>query len=151
MSATTSRSRARTALAAASAVLGIAATISLASPATAAHKDGVCEASASVLAPGEMCLYFNSNQAGSIWDWRFAQGNVADFGALPQRFMTAGLPGYNDLVKNNAASAWNRFWGESVYVYYNSNFMGSSDFVGSQSKKQLVNTYNENASMRWTE
>lgn len=124
------------------------------SPASAAHKDGVCEASQySLDGTGEMCLYYNSGQAGSVWDWRFSMGSVANFdppGSGAQLFIGPGA-GQGQLVKNNAASAWNRFWGESVYVYYNSNFAGPADFVGSRTKVQLNRTYNENASMRWTE
>jgi hypothetical protein len=38
--------------------------------------------------------------------------------------------------------------GEYVRVYYNSGYLGNYDTITSNTNKQLVNTYNENASWR---
>lgn len=137
---------------------GVAAALSVgavlavagAAPASAANRDGVCHASAYTLDPvGEFCFYYNSGLKGSRFDSRFSVGNINNLAGY--EFLTPDLAGYGVPVKNNAASAWNRFSGESVYVFFNSGFQGPSDFVGSMTSKQLVNTYNENASYRWVE
>lgn len=146
----------------AGAVVGLAAlTIMGAGPASAARQDGVCNASAYSLDPvGEICLYYNSGLAGSRFDWAFPQANIPNFATYPSTaraplpgttitYLTSGLAGYGQAVKNNAASAYNRYYGASVYVYFNSNYAGTSDFVGSLTSKNLSNTYNDNASLRW--
>jgi len=143
------------------AALGAAVTLMSAGPASAAPQDGVCNASAYSLDPiGEICLYYNSGLAGSRFDWAFPQANITNFATYPAsaraplpgtsiQFLTSGLAGYGQTVKNNAASAYDRYYGASVYVYFNSGFSGTSDFVGSLTSRNLSNTYNENASLRW--
>ncbi|WP_063762378.1 peptidase inhibitor family I36 protein [Streptomyces sp. NRRL F-5123] len=145
-------SKARKVLGGAAAVLSasaLAAVMGIAT-ATAADRDGVCDAGVSGQArTGEFCLYYNSYQAGSLFDSRYEDGNIKNLAGYT--FLTRGVPGYGQYVKNNAASAWNRNVTKSVYVFYNSNFMGASDYVGTLQKKQLVNTYNQNASYLWTQ
>lgn len=88
---------------------------------------------------GGFVLYYNSNEAGS---------SACFFGSIPNfagyTFTAAGA-GQGQDVKNNAASASN--WNvHTARVFYNSNYAGVYDDVGYLTSRNLVNTYNENAS-----
>ena len=93
----------------------------LASPASAAGRDGVCNS-------GEFCYYYNSGEEGSISDFT---DSLDDYGATQPtcyEFKGAGN-GKGVCVKNNAASVWNRT-GKKVRVYFNSNYAGAhQDFA----------------------
>ena len=106
----------------------------------AAARDGVCDS-------GEFCLYFNSNQQGSLSDF---DTSVADYGASQPScydFKSAGN-GQGVCVKNNAASVWNRT-DSSVTVYFNSGFGGTSQTFAAGAKDNLkAGLKNENASHR---
>ena len=124
------------ALAAIGAVLMGTALAASPSATAATGGNGVCET-------GEFCLYYNSNQAGSMVD---LGGGRKDYGtgAGCVKFVSAGS-GRGLCAKNNAASAWNR---ESsvVTVFYKSNWAGSVDAIGSGSKADLnANLKNDNA------
>ncbi|WP_327735236.1 peptidase inhibitor family I36 protein [Streptomyces nojiriensis] len=98
-------------------------------------------ASAYACQTGFFCLYYNSNQAGARW---FTDGDVPN---LAGEIFTTWANGEGELVKNNAASTQNA----SNYcyrVYYNSNYAGPYDTVQAHSSRNLVNTYNNNASVR---
>ncbi|MEV5570595.1 peptidase inhibitor family I36 protein [Spirillospora sp. NPDC052269] len=114
------------------------AVLATASPAMAAGRNGVCD-------DGEFCLYYNSNQGGSVSDFT---GSVSDYGAKQPScydFKGAGA-GRGICVKNNAASVWNRTGG-TVTVYYNSRYGGHSQSFGSGVRANLDSTLkNENAS-----
>src|SRR3954447_21778117 len=131
--------RTRTALAARVATLGLLLTgMTFASPASAAARDGACNA-------GEFCYYFNSGEAGSISDFT---DSLDDYGATqPSCYEFKGDGNGKGLcVKNNAASVWNRT-GKTVKVYYNSNFGGASQSFASGAKGNLNATLkNNNAS-----
>src|SRR6188472_801541 len=105
-------------LTAASAVLALGGATSaiLASPASAASRDGACDS-------GEFCYYYNSDNQGSISDFT---GSIADYGtAQPSCYDFKGEGSGKGLcVKNNAASVVNNS-GKTVRVYYNSNYGGS--------------------------
>lgn len=101
----------------------------------ATDHDGVCD-------PGEMCLYWDSNLGGSLYDTYWS---VADFGDA--RFISPGA-GQGQLVKNNTASATNRHTGDAR-VFYNESYTGASDVVPAFSSRNLVNTWNDNASICW--
>ncbi|GHB85338.1 MULTISPECIES: peptidase inhibitor family I36 protein [Streptomyces] len=92
-----------------------------------------------------LCLYYNSNQEGSFAAFT---RNVADLD--PWIFGHIGTPnsaGQGQGVKNNAASAANP--GSNCWrVYFNSNYAGASDYIGDSGYRQLVSTYNENASVK---
>ncbi|WP_026412330.1 peptidase inhibitor family I36 protein [Actinomadura oligospora] len=121
----------------AAAALG-GAVVATASPAMAAGRNGVCD-------PGEFCLYFNSNQGGSVSDFT---GSVADYGAKQPSCYDFKGPGNGKgvCVKNNAASVWNRS-GQTVRVYFNSRYGGHSQDFGSGARGNLDSTLkNENAS-----
>ncbi|MFD5749481.1 peptidase inhibitor family I36 protein [Streptomyces sp. NPDC127033] len=93
-----------------------------------------------------MCLYFNSNQQGS---YRIFEGNTTDFTGYT--FSSSGA-GQGQAVKNNAASASNGQSSASVStarIYFNSNYGGVYDDVAPATSRNLVNTYNDNASFRW--
>ncbi|WP_433229153.1 peptidase inhibitor family I36 protein [Actinomadura formosensis] len=114
------------------------AAAALASPASAASRNGVCES-------GEFCYYFNSNNQGSLSDFT---GSVADYGAAQPScydFKSAGA-GKGKCVKNNAASVWNRS-GKTVRVYFNSNYGGRyQDFKPGTKGNLNAGLKNQNAS-----
>lgn len=106
------------------------------SPATAAGQDGVRES-------GEFIFYFNSGYAGSWSDFAASKGDLAGY-----TFLKSGLAGYTELVKRNSASVENNR-NQAARVYFSSNYAGASDYVDPLGQRNLVNTYNENASFRW--
>jgi Peptidase inhibitor family I36 len=112
--------------------------LTVASPASAASRDGVCDS-------GEFCYYYNSNNTGSISDFTTS---IDDYGTTQPscyEFKGAGN-GQGVCVKNNAASVWNRT-GKAVRVYYNSNFAGASQEFAAGAKGNLNATLkNNNAS-----
>ena len=115
----------------------LSTTVIMAPSAQAANRNGVCES-------GEFCLYYNSDQGGSMVDM---SGSVTDYGSASStcvKFITAGA-GQGLCVKNNAASYWNR---ESavVTVFYKSDWAGAIDSIGSGAQANLNSTLkNENA------
>ncbi|GIE87318.1 peptidase inhibitor family I36 protein [Actinoplanes regularis] len=112
--------------------------LSVASPAMAAARDGVCDS-------GEFCYYYNSDEAGSVSDFT---ESIEDYGTTQPscyEFKSAGN-GQDLCVKNNAASVWNRT-SKTVRVYYNSNFGGASQSFAAGAKGNLNATLkNNNAS-----
>lgn len=108
-----------------------------ATTAQAAGRDGVCEA-------GEFCLYYNSNQAGSVSDFR---ASISDYGSSqPSCYDFKGSGnGKGVCVKNNAASVWNRT-SSPVTVYYNSGYKGATQVIKAGVKANLNTTLkNDNA------
>lgn len=95
------------------------------------------------------CLWYNSNQQGSVAGWDLSTGfqgfpNLKDAG----RFLTPG-EGQGVPVKNNAASATYQFPGQcrgDVKVFVNSGWSGPYDTVPACSAINLVKTKNDNAS-----
>ena len=109
--------------------------------AQAATRDGVCDAE-------EFCVYFNSNQQGSVSDFT---GSISNYGSTQPgcyEFKGAGA-GQGRCVKNSAASVWNRASGP-VTVYFNSGYAGASQAVAPAARVNLNATLkNENASHRF--
>jgi surface antigen len=107
-------------------------------PAYAAARNGVCDS-------GEFCYYYNSGEAGSVSDFT---GSLGDYGTTEPScydFKGAGA-GKGVCVKNNAASVWNRT-GQTVTVYFNSNYGGASQSFAAGAKGNLNATLkNNNAS-----
>ncbi|WP_198042144.1 CHAP domain-containing protein [Kitasatospora azatica] len=127
----------RTALTVAGTALAMAVPLigATSAPAFAAGRDGVCDS-------GEFCLYYNSDQAGSVSDFT---GSVSDYGATQPscyEFKGAGN-GQGVCVKNNAASVWNRT-GQTVRVYFNSGFGGASQDFAPGAKGNLNSTLKNN-------
>ncbi|SFO40156.1 hypothetical protein SAMN04489713_105441, partial [Actinomadura madurae] len=125
-----------TATTAAIALGGAAA--ALASPASAAARNGVCES-------GEFCYYFNSGNKGSVSDFT---GSVADYGtAQPSCYDFKGAGnGKGKCIKNNAASVWNRS-SKTVRVHFNSNYGGKyQDFKAGAKGNLNSSLKNQNAS-----
>ncbi|MCA1224142.1 hypothetical protein [Streptomyces sp. 8L] len=98
------------------------------------------------------CLYYNSNQQGAYYRWT-SGGGVSDLAGLV--FPNDGNgSGAGQAVKNNAASAsygsasCSGCTNDYVRVFYNSGYLGNYDTVYVGTNKQLVKTYNENASWR---
>ncbi|GAA1560191.1 hypothetical protein GCM10009678_48930 [Actinomadura kijaniata] len=129
-----------TAAAAAMALGGTA--LAMASPVSAAGRNGVCES-------GEFCYYFNSDNKGSVSDFT---GSVADYGAKqPSCFDFKGAgAGKGDCVKNAAASVWNRS-GKTVRVYFNSGYGGRyQDFKAGAKGNLNSGLKNQNASHQFS-
>lgn len=98
--------------------------------------NGKCEA-------GEVCLYYNSNQQGSLRDFN---GSVKTYGTGSSclKFVSAGN-GRGKCVKNNAASVSNRM-SVPVTVFYKSNYAGAIDSFTAGTKGNLrAGLKNENA------
>jgi len=118
--------------------LTAAAVLSMATPALAEERNGICE-------QGEFCYYYNSNNEGSISDFT---RSVSDYGtSQPSCYDFKGVGnGRGECIKNNAASVWNRS-SQTVRVHYNSGYSGSYQSVPPSYKGNLNSTlYNENAS-----
>ncbi|GLW30057.1 peptidase inhibitor family I36 protein [Actinoplanes regularis] len=133
----------RKSLAVAGAALAVATSaLSFAAPASAAARDGICDS-------GEFCLYYNSDNEGSISDFT---GSIDDYGAeQPSCYDFKGAGSGKGLcVKNEAASVWNRS-DETVRVYFNSNFAGSYQDFAAGAKGNLNSTLkNNNASHQFS-
>ncbi|WP_100449044.1 peptidase inhibitor family I36 protein [Glycomyces xiaoerkulensis] len=136
------KSNRRGAVALALAVLmGAAAALAAVSPAQAATaRNGICES-------GEFCLYYNSNNQGSVSDF---DGSITNYGpSQPTCYEYRGSGnGKGQCVKNNAASAWNRT-GRYVTVFYNSGYKGPIDNFSPGAKANLRSYLkNDNAGHR---
>lgn len=105
----------------------------LANAATA--RNGICE-------DGEFCLYYNSNQQGSVSDFGASVRNYGT-GSDCYHFLGPGA-GRGKCVKNDAASVWNRR-DAVVTVFYKSGWKGQIDSFTHGVKRNLTSTYNENA------
>lgn len=116
----------------------VASTLAMASPAAAADQNNRCEAR-------ELCLFWGSNYSGQYKDFYYS---VRDFGNI--RYPYYGVPGggSGQRVKNNAASAIN-FDYVTARVYYNENWTGPYDNVAPRGRRNLSNTWNDNASFRF--
>ncbi|MER5362877.1 peptidase inhibitor family I36 protein [Streptomyces sp. NPDC002785] len=90
----------------------------------------------------KFCFYYNSNQAGSYYALGASDPDLAG-----STFTSSGA-GQGQAVKNNAASAWNNRLCGAV-VFYNSNYGGPHDSFLNGQRFNLVNTYNQNASVRF--
>lgn len=106
----------------------------------ATERNGVCES-------GELCLYYHSNQQGSVsdfawsvWQYGSTQPNCYDF-----RGPGAGR---GQCIKNQTASAWNRSQ-LPVVIYENSDHGGRSETVYPGSRVNLTILKNNNASHRF--
>ncbi|WP_222598454.1 peptidase inhibitor family I36 protein [Lentzea tibetensis] len=110
-------------------------------PASAAtDRNGVCE-------QGEFCLYFNSDQAGSLSDFDASISDYGDSQPSCYDFKSAGN-GKGVCVKNNAASVKN-LTSKPVTVYYNSGYAGANQTIAAGGKANLkAELKNENASHR---
>ena len=142
MGASRSRAAARSLRRACAVVVSVVAlasgAVALASPASAAARDGACNS-------GEFCYYFNSDNAGSVSDFT---DTLDDYGATqPTCYEFKGDGNGKGLcVKNNGASVWNRT-GKTVRVYFNSNFGGAHQDFAAGAKGNLNATLkNNNAS-----
>ncbi len=121
-------------LAAVAAAAGVAF-VGTALPANAEEKNGKC-------GDREACLYYNGNRDGSLTDYYFPDKDLAG-----DKFLSSGA-GKGQNVKNNAASAWNRD-STTLRIYYNENYTGPYDSIPAEGWENLVNTWNDNASLKW--
>ncbi len=129
----------RKSIAVAGAALAMTASmLTVASPASAASRDGVCDS-------GEFCYYYNSDNAGSVSDFTASLGDYGTTQPSCYEFKGAGN-GQGLCVKNNAASVWNRT-SKTVRVYYNSNYAGAyQDFAAGAKGNLNATLKNNNAS-----
>lgn len=103
----------------------------------ATARDGVCD-------NGEFCLYYNSNQAGSVSDFATSISDYGDEQPSCYEFKGTGN-GKGLCVKNNAAAAWNRT-STPVTVYFNSGYAGPRQTIAAGAKANLNSDLkNENA------
>lgn len=117
---------------------GVVATVTPAEAATA--RNGVCQS-------GEFCYYFNSNEAGSVSDFKTSISNLGDRQPSCYEFRSKAK-GKGVCVKNNAASVWNRT-SKTVTVYYNSGYGGKSQSIAAGHKANLkAGLKDQNASHR---
>jgi hypothetical protein len=105
--------------------------------AAATPRNGVCEV-------GEFCLYYFSNLTGSVSDFTTSIPNYGTTQPTCYDFKGPG-DGQDQCIKNNARSVWNRRPG-AARVYFNSNYGGAFDNVAGNSWRNLVVTYDQNAS-----
>ncbi|MEO3873712.1 peptidoglycan DD-metalloendopeptidase family protein [Nonomuraea sp. B12E4] len=118
------------------------AVLATASPATAASRDGICQA-------GEFCYYFNSNNQGSVSDFT---GSVADYATTQPSCYDFKGPGAGKgkCIKNAAASVWNRS-SKTVRVYFNTGYAGSyQDFAAGAKGNLNATLKNQNASHQFS-
>lgn len=101
-------------------------------------------AEAATCSSGSFCLYYNSNLGGSRLTLGNSVGDLAGY-----KFTTSGA-GEGQNVKNNAASAWNKNLCP-VSVYFYSNYGGAWDSFGYNQSGNLVDTYNQNASVKFAQ
>lgn len=91
----------------------------------------------------KLCLYYNSGTAGAYWGTNVS---VSDIGT--RRFGTAGA-GNGQLIKNNAASMMCGYTTPNRCTsYFNSGFLGNSDWMYWGQKGNLYYTYNDEAAVR---
>ncbi|ROO90578.1 SpoIID/LytB domain protein [Actinocorallia herbida] len=115
--------------------------LAMASPASAATRNGKCET-------GEFCYYFNSGNKGSVSDFTTSVGDYGTTQPSCYDFKGAGA-GKGKCIKNEAASVWNRS-GKTVRVYFNSNYKGSyQDFKPGGKGNLETGLKNQNASHRF--
>ncbi|MEU5984958.1 peptidase inhibitor family I36 protein [Streptomyces sp. NPDC047434] len=102
----------------------VSATGAAASPTATVSKDGWCD-------KGEVCLYYNSNLYGGMFDVNY---NVLNYGADDFRCSLDGSGGRDicngsgSNVWNNAASVRNNS-GCDVVIYYNSGYKGAKQDI----------------------
>ncbi|MFH8257045.1 hypothetical protein [Streptomyces roseolus] len=104
---------------------------------------------------------FNSNGGGAYRKLGYQHGNFAateiqvgvDPYTAPLTFCSGTGNGAGEGIKNNAASVTNAHTSYGGFVYYKSWWQGAYDSVQparpTPVSKNLVNTYNENASFKW--
>ncbi|MFG2993270.1 hypothetical protein ACGFZK_28910 [Streptomyces sp. NPDC048257] len=105
---------------------------------------------------------FNSNQGGAYRKLGYAHGNLAasqvfafeDPTNYPLTFCDGTGKGSGEGIKNNAASITNSHTSFGGVVYYNSWWQGAYDSlqpgVPTPVSRNLSNTYNQNASFKWS-
>ncbi|MEU7582273.1 hypothetical protein AB0B50_32345 [Streptomyces sp. NPDC041068] len=137
---------------AAVALSGACLVVAVGTPASATDKNVGAKA---CNAGWDFALRYNSNQTGAYRYFGYSEGNF-DRGADylgPWRYCDDTRAPYKSgsgkPVKNNAASAQNKSGTYKATVYFNSWWKGASDTLRPNTKKNLKNTYNQNASFKW--
>lgn len=139
------------AFAGAAAVTAGALSVAVAAPAFAGDDyNGVCDAYQYIDDPtSEFCLYYHVNLTGSLWDK--SSGDGPDYNLGDNHFIAPG-DGHGQVVRNNAASARDRDYDETVHLFYSPNMMGTVDIIYSDSwLNDLGPLKNNEASYVWTE
>lgn len=100
-------------------------------------------------------LYFNSDLLGAWAKFGYSEENFGAYdgssGYLIFNFCSGTGNGAGQHVKNNAASAGNWTYDDTCVarVHFNSYWKGVYDNIHTATPRNLVNTYNENASFKW--
>jgi hypothetical protein len=129
--------RVRSVVAGMTAVAGLV--VGVAGPAHAGHGNGSCEAN-------EVCLYWGNNQAGAFFDFYYADGDHRT-----NRYVCcSGRQGYNEVVADNAQSAWNRRARDYALIAELTDCQGSFDVIVAGSRTNLEYAWNNNWSNCWT-
>jgi hypothetical protein len=115
-------------------------------PAAPAHADNVgtingVESRCNDLPIRYLCLYYNSSMRTGYWSTRQDIPNLAG-----EKFFDG--TGAGQSVKNNAAAMSCVISEPGIcYVFFNSNYQGPYDYAHGRHSGQLVDTYNEDASV----
>lgn len=97
--------------------------------------------------PYLLCLYYNSGMNTAYWGTSVAVSNLSS--PTVHRFFANTGTGSGRPVKNDAAAVSCDASSTSIcYIHYNSGFAGPTDYLYGQRSGQLVETYNQNASVR---
>lgn len=91
-----------------------------------------------------LCLYYNSTMTTAWWGTSTSVSDLAN-----ARFFANTGAGSGLTVKNNAAAVSCDASSTSIcYVFFNSGYSGPTDWLYGQHSGRLVETYNDNASVR---
>lgn len=127
--------------------LGAVATTTLvtAGPATAAHKDGVCEG-------GEVCLFRQLNGQGAVWDSAASYGPDENFSQPLLEVWHSGAAAAQPM-NNDAKSARNKNGQLTAIFYRDVQFGGPAQAIYNGYGDVNLNSSlaQKQSSMRWTE
>jgi hypothetical protein len=99
----------------------------------------------------EFMFYYHSQRYGfgAQSDFRYGKSDLAGYTYLScDQPSTPPCDGLGAAVKNNSGAVFNNDFYQAR-VYYNSGFGGVSDLIPPRYVKDLVATYNNNASFQW--
>ena len=113
-------------------------------PMTAMEPAGASVPASCPSSSANFCLYYDGNETGAVWKLPKGSYQYDDLKGL--KFGSTG-DGHGQAVKNNAASAAAPVATLGFYVFYNENCSGPYDHLAGGTSKNLVNTWNEDASV----
>jgi len=91
-----------------------------------------------------LCLYYNSTMTTAWWGTSVSVPDLAG-----RTFFANTGAGSGQAVKNNAAAVSCDASSTSIcYIFFNNGYSGPTDWLYGQRRGRLIETYNENASVR---